>query len=200
MSAVMMATAAAGDLGAQADAEDERALMVRVVSGDRLAFRRLAERFMGRLMAVAMKICGNRQEAEDVVQDTLLRLWERAADYRPDRGPLWPWLARVATNRALDLKRRRRPEPLDEVATAALPDGRPGPEASAASAEMMRRFASAFGALPERQRAALVLVVEAGLSQRQAAAALGIGEGALESLLSRGRRTLKAALAEEGER
>lgn len=177
---------------ASADASD----LARVAKADEAAFRLLVARHVSAVQAVGRRILGDEAEAEDVAQETFLRLWRNAATIEVGPAGVRPWLNRVAQNLCLDRIRARRtePEPTDEppeVATA--PEQQRGLE----EADLGAKVRKALGQLPERQRLALVLFHYQGMSQNEAASALDISAEALESLLARARRTLKAALAGE---
>jgi len=177
------------------DQEDPDAtLMPRIADGDAAAFRLLVDRHADRLLAFSQRLLGDRSAAEDVVQDTYLSLWRKAGDWTP-KARVSTWLYRVARNAALDRLRRVRPTVDPEDVT--LIDAGPAPDRrldDAATAESVR---GALDTLPERQRAAIVLVHYEGLSGADASAALEISVEALESLLSRGRRALRQALADQ---
>ncbi|SME91814.1 RNA polymerase sigma-70 factor, ECF subfamily [Tistlia consotensis] len=178
--------------GAEADA----ALVRAVAAGDARACRDLLERHLDRVIGLAYRLLGERSAAEDVAQDTFLRLWSRAAAWRPD-ARLDTWLYTVARNLCLDRLRKAGREidaPLPE-----LPDPAPSAERLIDEARTARRVAEEIAALPERQRSAISLVHEEGLSNIDAAAILGVSVEALESLLARARRRLRERLTETGE-
>ncbi|MFO1126290.1 MAG: RNA polymerase sigma factor [Methylocystis sp.] len=174
-------------------------LMIAAGTGDRAAFGRLVARHFRRAASVAGRIVGNRSDAEEIVQEAFLRAWLKAPTWHArDEGAnsasLSTWLGRVIVNLCLDRKRRIAPLPLetaDDVADPA-PDG----FSATAQAESSRKVAAAVAALPERQRAALVLCHYEGFSNIEAATMLDISVGALESLLVRARRTLRETLAD----
>lgn len=146
-------------------------------------------------MRLAYGIVRNRSEAEDIVQETFIRIWTRAGGWDPSRGTRFPaWVSRVAANLAIDRRRRTRTEPLEAAADAASPG--PDAEACSAAGEIQARIAAALDRLPRRQRAAFVLCQFEDLSDAEAAASLGIGLKALEQLLFRARRRLRAELAD----
>ncbi|MCR9072989.1 MAG: RNA polymerase sigma factor [Alphaproteobacteria bacterium] len=173
--------------------DPDAALMPRIADGDAAAFRALVDRHADRLLAFAQRMLGDRATAEDVVQDTYLSLWRKAGDWAP-QARVSTWLYRVARNAALDRLRRVRPtvDPED----AGLIDPGPAPDRRLDDAATADGVRAALNALPERQRAAIVLVHYEGLSGAEASAALDISVEALESLLARGRRALRQALAD----
>jgi RNA polymerase sigma-70 factor (ECF subfamily) len=175
------------------DASDE-ALLARYGAGETAAARALAGRLVPRLLAVAARMLGgDRAEAEDVAQETMLRLWRRAPDWRAGEGRVSTWAYRVAVNLATDRLRRRREAALDAAPEAE--DGAPAPWERMAEAERLAALDRALAALPGRQRQAVVLRHIEGLSNPEIAAILEVGVEAVESLTARGKRALAAALA-----
>ncbi len=169
--------------------DPDAALLARLAQGDDEAARQLAARHLGRLHGLAMRMLGDRAEAEDVVQDTFIKAWTIAPRWREGQARFSTWLHQVTSNGCLDRLRRRRPtEDIDERADAS-PE--PGPEATLANAQRGAQVKAALDALPPRQKTALLLFHHQGLSQAEASAAMGISEDALESLLARARRTLR---------
>jgi len=184
--------------------ESDDALMRRAGSGDKAAFAVLVRRHLARATAVAQRIVANRSDAEEIVQETFLRCWQKAPEWLPandrdagdaaGRAQIGTWLYRVLVNLCLD--RRRRPRPVEIEAAAEVADERANGFDVRAASETSRRVAAAMAALPDRQRAALALCYFEELGNIEAAAALAISVGALESLLVRGRRALKESLAD----
>ena len=190
--------------------ESDDALMRRAGAGDKAAFAVLVRRHLARATAVAQRIVANRSDAEEIVQETFLRCWQKAPEWLPandraardpaggedgaSRAQIATWLYRVLVNLCLD--KRRRPRPVEIEAAAEVADERADGFDARAASETSRRVAAAMAALPDRQRAALALCYFEGLGNIEAAAALAISVGALESLLVRGRRALKESLAD----
>ena len=145
-----------------------------------------------RVFAVARRMVGNDADAEDIAQDVFLRLWRKPPDLSDERALLSTWLYRVAANLSIDRLRRKRPEPLDE--TAAIPSADPGPDAAAAGHQVARHVDTALAALPDRQRLALTLTYYEGFSNIETAEIMETSAEAVESLLSRARRGLRANL------
>jgi RNA polymerase sigma-70 factor (ECF subfamily) len=166
-------------------------LMLRVGRGDREACRLLVERHLGRVVAFAGRVLGDRSDAEDVAQEVFARVWTSAATWRPD-ARFTTWLHRVATNLCLDRLARRREAPLDDAPEPV--DPHPTPAGRLEGAEVTRVVGREIAALPERQRIALALCHYQGLRNDEAAAIMEITVDALESLLARARRTLRARL------
>ncbi len=167
---------------------DESELIRRTTAGQNNAARELVDRHLGALTRFAYRMLGDTAEAEDVAQETFLRLWRELPSWEP-RAKLTTWLHRVAHNLCIDrLRALRRLRPGDEA-------DRPDPAAGVATMLEEHQRAHAVGkaldALPDRQRAAITLVYHQGLSNREAAVVMEIEVDALESLLSRGRQNLR---------
>lgn len=177
------------------DRSDEE-LVALAGNGDRQAYRVLVERHGRRVLAMARRMTGNLAEAEDVAQEAFLRVWQHAGDWRDRGAKFTTWLYRVVVNLCLDRRRRVPMAPLEEAGNPA--DERPNAEATVAADERARRVAEALAALPDRQRAALVLSYYEGMSNASAAAVLEISVEALESLLVRARRAIRAGLEKRG--
>ncbi len=171
-------------------------LVARVGDQDPAAVRTLVARKLPRLLALATRMLGDRMEAEDVAQEAFLRTWKQAPRWKSGEARFDTWLHRVVLNLCYDRLRGQREEPVDE-----LPD-RPDPGASPDMRLEGRarddRVRAALAALPARQREALVLNYYQELSNIEAAALMGITVDALESLLARARRGLRAQLAGSG--
>jgi len=191
---------ATGSAGETADPGWEA--LARVAAGDPEAFSSLVERHQQRLFRLCERFLGDAEEARDAVQDVFLKAFRKAGAFRP-RGQIYTWLYRIAVNHCLNKLRRRRlvgfarlsaaetaegdPPPFDP------PDPAPDPAAALASRRRWEATRMALARLPPNQRAVVVLVRFEGLSYREAAAALGVTEGAVESRLVRAMRRLEAA-------
>lgn len=177
--------------------DTDTTLIRKLAAGDRTAFATLLSRHLPVIHRLGWRLLGEPTEAEDVAQEAFLKLWNFAPDWRDEGASPRTWLYRVAFNLCQDRLRRRRVvfvETVPEVPT----DPSDAPGAAMMEAERNARVKGALDALPERQRAALVLSYYEGLSQAEAAAIMEIGEEALESLLARGRRKLRELLAADG--
>lgn len=171
-------------------------LLQAIAGGDRAAFDRLSRRHLDRAYGVALRMTGSRADAQDVVQDVFLRLWQRPDAWRPGQAQFSTWLYRVVVNRCLDLKRRPRGTDLDSVEEPQDPDA--NAEDSLLDAERARALDGAVNQLPERQREAIVLTYTAGLRNAEAASAMEISVKAFEALLVRAKRELRDYLAGQG--
>ncbi len=174
-------------------------LMMAVSRRDHDAFARLVERHYGWALGFTDRMLGARHDAEDLVQTAFLRVWQGAARWEPN-AKFTTWLYRVLHNLCIDHLRARRAtasEPLEGEFVEALADEAPDNEERVSGMQRGARVRAALDRLPVRQRAALVLCYYEELSQAEAAALLGVSEGALESLLSRGRATLRKWLRDD---
>jgi RNA polymerase sigma-70 factor (ECF subfamily) len=166
-------------------------LMARTAQGDAGAFRVLAERHAGGALRLARRILGNDALAEDIVQDAMLRVWTNAPRWRPEAA-FRTWLYRIVVNLCLTAKRRRPDVPL--AAGEHVADPAAAADAQLETRERDQLLAIAVEALPERQRAAIVLSYQEGLSNADVAAVLDTSVSSVETLLVRAKRTLRAAL------
>ncbi|MFC3125969.1 sigma-70 family RNA polymerase sigma factor [Pseudoroseomonas globiformis] len=174
-------------------AADDLTLLRWAAAGDRRAFDHLAARHLPLLYRVALRITHDPSEAEEVAQEAMLRLWRHAARFDPQRARLGTWLYRITANLAIDRVRRFAPPAVEEWVTE-LPDPAPGPEAILAERQRQALLTAALQDLPPRQRAALSLSYDQGLSGAEAAAALSVSTRALEGLLRRARQFLAGRL------
>jgi RNA polymerase sigma-70 factor (ECF subfamily) len=197
----------------------DRSALARARSGDGAAFAELAAPFRRELLVHCYRMLGSLQDAEDVLQETLMAAW-RALDRFEERSGLRTWLYRIATNRCLNALRAdsRRPdtrlpevplpeptrladpvwlEPLPDALLEGLPDTAPGPEAAIQQRDSVRlAFMVAVHTLPPRQRAILVLRVVLGFRGAEVASMLDTTEDAVDSALRRARGTLAARPAD----
>lgn len=174
--------------------DPDEPLVRQVAAGDGQALRQLMSRHLPRILALARRMLGDRALADDVVQETFLRVWRTAGDWRPATGRFSTWMHRVALNLCYDALRRRRvvmlPDPPEIADAAPLPDA-DAPDADARAVE------AALQQIAPRQREAIILVYYQELPQAEAAAAMDVSVDALESLLARGRRSLQSILLKE---
>jgi RNA polymerase sigma-70 factor, ECF subfamily len=175
------------------DEQSDETLMARIAAGDRVAFDVLARRHAGSAIKLAAHILGNRAEADDVAQDALLRVWTNAPRWKPV-AKFRTWLTRVVVNLCLDRKRRHWWLPLESAGDFA--DPAPDAAAQHESTDMDRRIAAAIAGLPPRQRAAIALTYNEGLSNAETADILDTSVSAVETLLSRAKTSLRATLGD----
>lgn len=176
-------------------------LLTAYAAGDARAARDLIQRLAPRLLALARRMLADPVEAEDIVQESLLRLWQIAPRWEPGAATPATWVYRVALNLATDRLRRRaggrRGLALDEVDEP--PDQSPAVLDRIIAADRMQALDLALARLPDRQRAAVVLRHIEGMSNPEIAAQLDIGVEAVESLTARGKRRLADLLSAQRE-
>lgn len=173
--------------------EADHVLLRRFASGDAVAARVLTLRLTPIVFAHALRLLGNRAEAEDVAQEALLRLWRIAPDWREGEAKVSKWLYRVTANLATDQLRKRRSVALDSVPEPE--DNAPSAAEGLQDAARNNALLAALADLPERQRQAVVLRHIEGLGNPKIAGIMDISAEAVESLIARGKRALKQALA-----
>jgi RNA polymerase sigma-70 factor (ECF subfamily) len=173
-------------------------VIARIARGERGALRSAYDSFSGRAMAIALRILGSSEEAEEVVQDTFVEIWRRAADYRPERGTPAAWIASMARSRAIDrLRERTRAANTIRTLAAEPPrDPEPPPSESAARRQERSRVRAALSLLPPEQRRAVELAYFDGLTQSEIARATGEALGTVKTRMRLGMEKLAAALAE----
>lgn len=177
------------------DAPEDRVLVTRVGRQDRQAFRILVDRHLTSIVTLARRMLKDEAEADDIAQEALLRLWRAGETLELGPHGLRPWLRRVTSNLCLDrIRSTRRTVVTDEVPEMAE---EPTQEAGLEQQDLARRVGEAMNALPERQRRALTLFHHEGLSQAEVAEVLGVSDEAVESLLARARRALRASLEKD---
>lgn len=177
--------------------EVDPSLMVQIAAGDHAALRRLYERLGPRVRAVATKVLGNPSDADDVVQETFVEIWNRAHAFDPDRGSLVTWVTMLAHRRAIDRLRRRgtRPTAAPPSAAAEVSSG-DSPQESAEQRQARARIARALDELPAEQRQAIELMYFQGMSQSEAADHLGAALGTFKSRVRAAMARLGALLDE----
>jgi RNA polymerase sigma-70 factor (ECF subfamily) len=173
------------------EAQDAR-LLAWSAGGDRRAFDEVVCRHGRFALRVAMRLVGDAMTAEDVVQEAFVRAWGEAAQFDPRRAQFTTWLYRIVVNLCIDQRRRAQPDPLPANFDAA--DPAIGAEETLEQRERQTALTQALRDLPVRQRAAMTLVYDEGLSGAEAARVLGSSPKAVERLLARGRAFLRTRL------
>jgi RNA polymerase sigma-70 factor (ECF subfamily) len=177
---------------------DESELVRAAQAGDARSFGEIVRRYQRAIYRVAYALARNPSDADDLAQETFVRAYQAIGRFRAGE-PLFPWLARIATNQALSLfrRRKRRPEtPLEPLLEAgrqwAADDD---PVEGVAGRERERQMQAAFAELKPEHQAVLALRVVQDLSYEDIARALGVPVGTVMSRLSRARAELKSRLA-----
>ena len=179
---------------AEPDQSDSE-LLLRVGNGDGHAFEKLYRRYSRPVFGLALRRLGDRNRAEEAVQETFTSIWRSARTYRPERGPGAPWLYAVARNAIVD-GARGRVEPVVAEATDE-PSSDAGPAERAEQSWTSWRVHRALEELPESERVVLELAYWHGLSQSEVAERLGIPLGTVKTRTRSGLRRLADLL--EGE-
>jgi RNA polymerase sigma-70 factor (ECF subfamily) len=170
-------------------------LIVAVACGDQTAVRTLVDRHMTKLYAVSFRLLKNKEDADEVVQEVFLKVWTHAAKWEPGRAKFETWMHRVAINLCYDRLRKHREVIMDEVPDTA--DEKASPAGELQQRQVSTRLRLALEALPIRQRTAIELCHYQEFTNIEGAEIMEISVDAMESLLARGRRALKAALSAE---
>lgn len=174
-------------------ADEDRQTMAALAIGDRQAMAVLIRRHGPGLRRFLTGVLTAPYDAEDLAQETFLRVWSTAARYDPAIASPATWIYRIALRLAIDRNRRtgfRRFLGLE--ATPDLSDPQPDAERNLAGRQALAQTRQALAALPDRQRQTLLLRAVSGLTNAEIAATLGISAGAVEQLLVRARATLRA--------
>lgn len=178
------------------DEDSDEKLIARAGRGDRRAASLLIARHSARVLSLCRQMLKNRAAAEDATQETFLRLWEGAANWRPNGARLETWLYRVASNACLDRHRLAQRDAPEEAAGEQA-DGAPSAVARLSADDKKRLVEAALASLPEKQRIAMTLRHYREMTNAEIAEAMAMSVDAVESLLARGRRGLKDALADK---
>jgi RNA polymerase sigma-70 factor (ECF subfamily) len=165
-------------------------LMLKIQLGDQKACEELVDKHLLPLARFATRMLGSRSMAEDATQETFLKVWSNAHQWRSGKAKVSTWLHTIAHNICIDQIRKDK-SPLQETwSDDHNTDGQLDDDRSA----MSKQIFSALNLLAESQRTAIVLCYYQGLSNKDAAQVIGVSVPALESLLARGRRSLKKVL------
>lgn len=200
-SAICFTGSAAGDMGPDAAAQTgqvadghrmltDEEIMAAIVAGDQRVYADTVRRHARPIAAYAYRMLGNASEAEDIAQETFLRLWTHAARWQSGKAALSTWLHRIAHNLCIDFMRKCKPSLAAELSDD-LVDEQLTAENTLSTDSDNNMLQMALEKLPERQRSALVLTHYQGLSNKDVASILDVSVDALESLLARARRSLK---------
>jgi RNA polymerase sigma-70 factor (ECF subfamily) len=167
-------------------------LMARVGRGDPTALGILAQRHQSRVLSLSYRLLGDWHQAEDVSQETFLRLRQAAGQYEPT-AKFTTWLYRIVHNLSLDQRRRTRNDPVSLEALEADAE-EAAPESPVERSELAEAVQTAIAQLSERQRQAIVLHRYEGLSHEEIAEVTGWSKSAVESLLVRAYQNLRKKL------
>jgi len=178
-------------------AEEETGLVRAAQAGEPQAFTAIVRLYQRAIYGLAYGLTRSHEDADDLAQETFVRAWQAIDRFRVGE-PLYPWLARIATNQAYSLFRRRRRRPETSIEPL-IEAGRQwgvedDPSEHAEQTELRSRLNAAFEELSEDHRVILVLRVIQGLSYEEIATALNLASGTVMSRLSRARSELRTRL------
>jgi RNA polymerase sigma-70 factor (ECF subfamily) len=166
-------------------------LVSAIRSGDEQAMARLYERYSSIVYSVALRVLGNAEAAEDVLQEVFMQIWRTPDLFDATRGSLPGWLAVITRNRAIDSLRKRRPEAnISDVVVCVEPDLVGGADRGRALATIR----GALGGMPPPQRSALEMAFFEGLSHNEIAEKTGEPLGTIKTRIRAGLVTLRKAL------
>lgn len=168
-------------------------LIKHIANGEQAAFSVIVYRYTDRYLAMAERVLSDREEAKDAVQDAFIKLWEKAHSFNAEKAKFSTWFYRIVLNRCLDKKRKKRPVSLPE--NFEIKDESQNQEEKLDESQAAIKVREQLDGLPETQKTAILLCYFEGLSNKEAAEILDLNIKALESLLSRGRKTLAQKLA-----
>ena len=185
---------------------EEREIIERVVAGDSDAFGLLVEKYQTKVYNLALRMCGNEDDAFDLSQDAFVRAWRSLGSFQFESS-FSTWLFRLTSNICLDYlraKKRRAAVSLtmsgddEEETQLDIPDPGMGPEEAAIAAEDKRLLMEALNSLPADQRQIITLRAINDLSYAEIAQILNLQEGTVKSRLSRARTALRNKLLQSG--
>ena len=180
--------------------ENDVELLKAIVARDEVALAQLYDRYRTILFGLLMRILNNREEAEDVLQETFLQIWRKAADFDESRGRPFTWLVTLARSRAIDRLRTlasrervaeaRAREVSEEISDAAT---------DALKSEQRGLVSDALAKLPDEQKRPIMLAYFDGLTQSEIATRLGAPLGTVKTRMRTGMIRLRELLAGQGE-
>ena len=173
--------------------EGDEALVRRMARGDERALSELYDRYSRPVYTTGLRLLGDAQLAEEVVQDAFTSVWQKAASFDPERASFSTWLYRIARNRAVDLVRRRRVRPPAAAEDPLRPAiGGPQPEEQINGWDVAR----ALSQIPQQHREVLVLSYFEGLSQTEMAERMGQPLGTVKTWVRTALKHLRDELGE----
>lgn len=190
----------AGTTQQAAESADEAALIARIAGGETHLYGRLVERYQRRLWWSCLRMLGDADEADDVVQETFVRAWERLGDFDPAHR-FYTWVFTIARNRCLNALRRRRTWGFRSLSAGDDPPelaARERTTGRAENAELARALEACLDVLPDDQREAFELRHGEGFRYAEIAAVLEVPEGTVMSRLHRAREKMRDCLEGKG--
>jgi RNA polymerase sigma-70 factor (ECF subfamily) len=176
----------------------DAALMRRLANGDERALEALFDRYASAVMGLALKVLGEREPADEVVQETFWRAWSRSDTYRPERGAPLSWLFGIAHHLAIDLARRRGSNRPRSEPVKPYPEERQEVEESVVATLRRKQVLSALADLESEQRRVLELAYFEGLTHREIAEVTRTPLGTVHTRARLGLQKLRSALLAHG--
>ena len=178
--------------------KDQEHIIARARRGDADAFEQLVAAYRNQVFRLALRMCGNEADADEVAQEAFLSAWKGLPNFRGE-SRFSTWLYQLTTHAAIDLMRREKrqaaAEDIDEITTA---DDGPSPQQQVERAETQREIRSALMQLPEEYRQVLLLRFMQELSYEEIGRALKLPAGTVKSRLNRAKAQLKDILSRSG--
>ena len=182
-------------MDAEASRSQLAAALVRVAAGDRAALRMVYQDTSAKLFGVCLRILNDRGEAEDVLQDVYVKIWNRAASFDPAKASPITWMATIARNRAIDEVRRRAPLSIEDAPHALdVPAEGPDPLEAAQQSAELHRLQDCLQGLEAERREIVLLAYYTGLSRDEIAQRFGHPVGTIKVWLHRSLAQLRKCL------
>jgi RNA polymerase sigma-70 factor (ECF subfamily) len=178
-------------------------LMLAICKGDQSAYQAVVKEHLKPISHYAYRLLGNQKDTEDITQETFLKLWINAATWQPEKSKLTTWLHRITHNLCVDyLRKHSRVQTQDNFEEHLVDSSEETNDRNVdftqrdlcRDSEKIRILDSALNQLPESQRSAIMLCTVQNFSNKEAAVIMDISVKALESIIARGKRTLKSII------
>lgn len=171
--------------------------LISVGRGDRAALAEVYNLTSAKLFGICLRICGSREEAEDVVQEVYVKVWQRAGRFDPERASPITWLAAIARNSAIDRLRARPNAATAPIEVAGgVADDRPAADTMIEDAQEQGRMRACLDALEQRASAAIRAAFFGGLTYAELADRDRVPLGTMKTWIRRGLLQLKACLGD----
>ncbi|MEL7219338.1 MAG: sigma-70 family RNA polymerase sigma factor [Pseudomonadota bacterium] len=173
-------------------------LLRRVAERDRAAFNALYDRTAGKLFGIALRICGDGAAAEDVTQESFVKVWQRASDYSADLGSPLAWMGTIARNTAIDWHRKHnKGETVSDAALDGTPDGGLLADELLEGVEQSAKIKHCMSKLGDDQKSLILEAFFSGFTYLQLATSKGIPLNTVKSRVRRGLKNLRKCLDDE---
>lgn len=175
--------------------EEVETLLSRVAMGDRSAFTSLYDRTSAKLFGVCLRVLNDRAEAEEVLQEVFVTVWNKADSYRVNGYSPMTWLITITRNRAVDRRRALRQPPAPIETADLMPDSKPGPEGTAIALSQARQITMCLDELPTARAHLVRRVYLDGDSYNDLADATGVNLNTIRTWLRRSLMSLRECLS-----